>query len=73
MKEPEPITEGYGSYDPMRRRRGKRAGRERGCWIYIPAGELERTFQAEDDAPPWYRVWGRGRGRIVVQLYRKGP
>lgn len=60
-----------GSYDHARRRRTKRGGREAGCWIYIPADELERAgFEPGGDLP-WYRVWDTPRG-VVLRLYKKG-
>ena len=60
-----------GNYDPGRRRRSRREGRERGCWVYIPGAEL-RKAGLEDGPPPWYRIWGGRRGGIVVRLYREG-
>lgn len=60
-----------GKYDHARRRRGVRKGRERGCWVYVPAAELEKTGIDPYGDPPGYRVWGSSRGRTVVQFYRK--
>lgn len=57
-----------GRYDPCLRRRAKRAGRERGCWIYIPAAELEKAGRA-DTWPLFYRVWGSKRGGLTLRLY----
>lgn len=59
-----------GRYDYAERRASVRRGRERGCWVYIPAVELEKTGFDPYGAPPFYRTWGDARGRIVVQLYR---
>lgn len=59
-----------GSYDAARRRRGVRQGRERGCWVYIPADELVKTGTELEAPPPDYRVWGNARGRVVLQLYK---
>ncbi len=58
------------SYDPLRRRRTVRRGRERGCWVYIPADELVAAGHDPSDPPPWYRVWGSKRG-VVLRLYRE--
>lgn len=58
-----------GSYDYGRRRRAVRKGRERGCWVYIPAAELEAAGRAEG-GPPEYRVWGTKRGGVFVRLYK---
>jgi len=59
-----------GSYDYARRRRSKRTGRERGCWLYIPADELTRAGVQLDAEPPLYRVWGTKRGGLMIRLYR---
>lgn len=48
-----------------------RRGRERGCWLYIPAEQLERAGVSRDARPPFYRTWAGPRGRVVVQLYRE--
>ena len=60
-----------GRHDHAMRRRSLRSGRERGCWVYIPAEELQKTGVALADAPPAYRVWAGPRGRVVVQLYKE--
>lgn len=60
-----------GRYDSGQRRQGLRKGRERGCWVYIPAEELEKTGHGSGDVAPFYRVWGASRGRVVVQLYNR--
>jgi hypothetical protein len=59
-----------GRYDHAERRRSVRRGRERGCWVYIPAEELERTGHASGP-PPFYRLWGTARGGVLVRLYRE--
>ena len=61
-----------GSYDPGRRRRGVRRGRERGCWVYIPGAELEKAGYRPDEAPPFYRGWGGIRGGLTLRLSREG-
>lgn len=62
-----------GRYDAAERKRGVRKGRERGCWVYIAAAELERAGFLEDD-PPYYRAHGFQRsanaGSVIVSLYR---
>jgi hypothetical protein len=60
-----------GRHDHAARRRAQRYGRERGCWVYIPAEELVKTGVDLFGAPPAYRVWAAPRGRVVVQLYRE--
>lgn len=62
---------GTDSYDPARRRRATRAGRRKGCHIYIPAAELEKTGYVPGGELPWYRVWGTPRG-AMVKFYKKG-
>lgn len=60
------------AHDPAERRRTKRAGRERGCWLYIAAEQLAEAGVQVDAPPPEYRVWPdrkSQRGRFVVTLY----
>lgn len=59
-----------GRYDSGQRRMAQRSGRERGCWVYIPAEELQKAGIAPDDPPPLYRTWGTRRGGVLVRLYR---
>ncbi len=57
-------------YDPARRRRTVSRGRERGCWVYVPAEELAKTNYRGKSPPPFYRLWARSGGRTVhVQFY----
>jgi len=57
-------------YDPARRRRTVSRGRERGCWVYVPAEEIEKTSYGGQRPPPFYRLWARAGGRtIVVEFY----
>lgn len=63
---------GSGSYDYAKRRRAKRSGREKGCWVYIAADELRSADIDPDDPAPWYRVWSSPRGAIRMRLYKKG-
>lgn len=58
-------------HDTAARRRAQRRGRERGCWVYVPAEELAKTGFDPYGDPPFYRTWGSSRGRLVVQLYRQ--
>lgn len=60
-----------GRYDPALRRQAKRTGRERGCWIYIAAEELEAAGYDPQGTAPFYRVWGGIRGGVRVRLYRE--
>ena len=66
-----PVEIARGGYDPYRRRFGRRAGRERGCWVYITAVELKKAGFAEGDPAPFYRVWGRRNGSVLLRLYRQ--
>jgi hypothetical protein len=62
------------NYDSAERRHSLRKGGERGASIYIPGAELQKTGYDPYGDPPYYRVWGASRGRIVVQLYKsRGP
>jgi hypothetical protein len=60
-----------GRYDQGLRRRSRRTGRERGCWVYIPAEELAKTGIRPDEPAPFYRTFGRVNS-VVVKLYRAG-
>lgn len=60
-----------GRYDAGRRRRSVRRGREGGCWVYIPADELRAAGYRPGEDRPWYRLWGRGRGSVLIRLYRE--
>lgn len=60
-----------GRYDAMARRQSRRSGRERGCWIYIPAEELERVGTDPQGPPPHYRTWGTSRGGVMVRFYKE--
>jgi hypothetical protein len=60
-----------GRHDHAERRATKRSGRERGCWAYIPASQLQRAGFSPNDPPPFVRMWAGPRGRVVVQLYRE--
>lgn len=60
-----------GRYDSAQRRRSVRRGRERGCWVYIPAEELQRAEIDPHGPPPWYRTWGTGRGGTMLRFYRE--
>lgn len=59
------------SHDPARRRKTVRRGRERGCWLYVPAEQLERAgYSLAPGSPtPWYRTWLGRKGTVLVQLY----
>lgn len=60
-----------GRYDSGERRRSVRKGRERGCWVYIPAEELRKAgIDPAAQPPPFYRTWGTRRGGVLVRLYR---
>lgn len=59
-----------GRHDQAARRRGTRAGRRRGCYIYIPAEQLLEAGIDPNGPAPWYRIWvAKGRPRFVVNLY----
>jgi hypothetical protein len=60
-----------GKYDAVARRQSKRTGRERGCWLYVPADELEKAGIDPHGPAPFYRTWGSPRGSVMVRLYRE--
>jgi len=57
-------------YDSAARRRGVRKGRERGCWVYIPASELLAAGQPASDPPPFYRLWPQ-QAAVLVRFYQE--
>ena len=57
--------------DPAMRRKAQRSGRERGCWVYIPAENLQAAGFDVAGPAPLYRVWGGRRGSLLVTLYRE--
>lgn len=61
-----------GSFDPARRRQGQRRGRQRGCFVYIPAQMLQVAGIDPAGPIPFYRVWAGPRGSVVIRLYREG-
>ena len=60
-----------GGYDPARRRRCLSAGRQRGCYIYIPAAVLRASGFTAANPPATYRTWGGRRGSVLLRLYRE--
>lgn len=69
QRAPETAATPEGRYDRAKRRRGLRARRERGCWVYIPAVELLKAGVSPAGPPPFYRTWGSKRGSVLVRLY----
>lgn len=65
------VTLKAGRYDHAQRRLAVRAGREKGCWVYIPAQELLKAGHAPGGALPRYRTWGSQRGSVLVRLYKQ--
>lgn len=55
----------------MARRQASRTQRERGCWVYIPAEELQKAGIDPHGDAPYYRTWGSRRGSVLVRLYRE--
>lgn len=60
-----------GRYDSGARRRAVRKGRERGCWVFVPAEELAKAGHDPQAEPPFYRTWGTKSGGVMVRLYRQ--
>lgn len=59
-----------GRHDPAQRRRATRGGRQRGCFIYIAAEQLQEAGIDPNGPAPYYRLWvNKGRPRFVVNLY----
>lgn len=62
-------VEQSGKHDPAARRRTVRRGRERGCWLYVPAQVLAQIGIQPSDPPPFYRTWAGRKRTVLVQLY----
>jgi hypothetical protein len=62
-------------YDAARRRLSRRAQRQRGCVVYIPAEVLIAAGFDPNEPPPYYRTHGYKRsanaGSVIVSLYRE--
>lgn len=60
-------------YDAAARRRTKRAGRQRGCAVYVPAEVLVAAgIDVSEGPPPYCRVWAGRGGSVLVRFYREG-
>lgn len=46
-----------------------RKGRERGCWVYVPADELQKALGTVPEVQPFYRTWGLSGRTVMVKLY----
>lgn len=60
-----------GVADVMARKKARRSGRERGCWIYVAAEDLERMGFDPYGEVPYYRIWSSVRGGLRARLYRE--
>lgn len=58
-----------GRSDHAARKAAKRAGRERGCWVYIDSDALTASGLDPHGPTPFYRVWAGKRGRFIVTMY----
>jgi hypothetical protein len=59
------------TYDPTRKRKSRRGGRDKGCLTYIPAEVLADAGFDPDGPPPFYRTWAsrKRKGAVLLQLY----
>ena len=58
-------------FDPGLRRRAQRQGREKGCWVYIPAETLKAAGIDPGGPVPFYRTWAGRAGSVLLRLYRE--
>jgi hypothetical protein len=58
-------------HDPYKRRKAQRAGKERGCRIYLSAAELRIAGIDPHGPPPEYKVWTNKdeKGAVRLRLY----
>lgn len=58
-------------HDPGLRRKATRTGRQKGCWVYLPA-EVVAAAQPKLGADlPYYRTWPSKGGGVLIRLYRE--
>lgn len=60
-----------GRADTAARKRGTRGGRQKGCYIYIPAEQLTQAGFDPHGELPWYRVTCTRHGTVLVNLYHE--
>lgn len=53
----------------MRRRSHRKAARETGVWIYVPAAELRAVGRDPHTAPPEYRIFAMSRNSLAIRFY----
>lgn len=58
-------------FDPALRRKATRTGRQKGCYIYIPAEVLQAAQPKLGGELPHYRTWAGKGGAVLVRLYRE--
>jgi hypothetical protein len=58
-------------HDPGLRRKATRGGRQKGCFVYIPAEVLQAAKVDPAGPVPYYRTWGSKGGSVLVRLYRE--
>jgi len=56
-------------HDFAARRKTVRRGREKGCWLYVPAEVLESIGYPPDGPPPFSKCWPGRKRTLLVQLY----
>lgn len=64
-------TERPGGPDTAARRRSTRAGRRRGCYIYIPAVLLRELGIDPLGPTPDFKLWPGKKRTVLVQLYER--
>lgn len=57
--------------DQAKRNKASRGGRQRGCYIYIPAQRLQEAGIDPTGPEPYYRLWAGRRGSLLVTFYRE--
>lgn len=58
------------STDTARRKKATRGGRQRGCYIYIPAEMLQAAGIDPKSVTPHYRLWSARPGSVLIRLYK---
>lgn len=58
-----------GRHDHALRRKTIRRGKEKGCWLYIVAEDLQTAGIDPSGPAPFYRVWPGKRRGLTIRLY----
>lgn len=58
-------------HDPAQRRKLTRGGRQKGCYVYIPAKIVQAATGSLGGPVTHYRTWAGKGGSVLIRLYRE--